>query len=352
MPKKILFFTPGLRKGGAENQMMKLVVYLRTKGYVITIVSFVESNDFEEVLKKHQINHYLIPLKKPFQLSKLVRKEKPDLLISFMFGANIIARFVKLFYKTPLITSVRNNEISKLYYLIYKFTYSIDDLTTFNSIYALEKFTKKRLASKKRSILINNAIEVQEQENRTLNNSVFTLISIAHFRPQKDYRTLFKAIAALKKDKHKVKLYVLGHTYGQSWPQDLIKELAIEDEVTVLGFISDVKSYIDKADALVLSSLWEGTPNALLEAMANKLPIIASDIPGNRSTVLSSNGGVLFEKQNENDLAEKIIQIANLSESQRNKMAQNGFDYVYENYESNKIHKIWEESILNIIHKN
>ena len=351
-PKKILLFSLSLKKGGAENQLSKLAIFLQnTTEFDVSVVYFVKGNDFEEVFQKNDIMYTYFNVKQVSQLFSLIkycRKLKPSLIISFMFGANLIARFIKILCGIPIITSVRNNEISGLYKILYKLTYKLDNATTFNSQYALEKFIKEKLTKKQSSYLVNNAITVKENEYVTKNNQVFTLISLAHFRPQKDYKTLFQAIKLLKNDNVSVKLFVLGHLYKQEWPFELIKELGIEEEVEIVGFTLDTQKYLNQSDALVLSSWWEGTPNAILEGMAHYLPIIASDIPGSHELVTNAKCGELFEVKNENDLKDKIIKMINFPKDYKKELGNNGYNYVIEHFEETMVYKQW----LNIINSN
>lgn len=355
-PKKIKLFSLSLQKGGAETQLVKLAVALQNKtNYDISITYFIDSNDFQETLNQHKINYNFYNLKKIGGIINFVKSlfsDKPTLIVSFMFGANIIARFAKILTGAILITSVRNNEISNLYRKLYRLTYKLDDATTFNSKYAYEKFIKEKLANQKKSYLINNAIDIDvHKETFPKTGDMFTMVSIAHFRPQKDYRTLFKAIQLLKQEKHDVKLLVLGHLNEQTWPHELLKELDITSEVEIVGFTKNPSQYLDEADALVLSSLWEGTPNAILEAMAHKTPAIASNIPGNRELVIENNCGVLFEKENSENLKEQIIFMKNCSQDQRSRYGENGFAHILQHYESKAVHRIWENIINKLINE-
>lgn len=355
-PRKIKLFSLSLQKGGAENQLVKLAVALQNKtDDDISIIYFIDSNDFQETLNQNKINYSFYNLKTiggVLGFLKSLFNDKPALIVSFMFGANIIARFAKIMTGAKLITSVRNNEISNLYRKLYRLTYKLDDATTFNSKYAFEKFIKEKLAKKEKSYLINNAIDIDiHKETVSKIDDQFTLVSIAHFRPQKDYKTLFKAIQLLKQEKHDVKLLVLGHLNEQTWPHELLKELDITSEVEIVGFTKNPSQYLDQADALVLSSLWEGTPNAILEAMAHKTPAIASNIPGNRELVMQSNCGVLFEKENPVALKEQIIFMKNCSADQRQNYGENGFTHILHHYESGAVHKIWGNIINKLLNE-
>lgn len=349
---KVFLLTLSFRKGGAENQLMKLAIYLQNKGYDTNIISLLPGNDFDSIINDYNIGFDFINIKSfkgIITLYKFFKKGKPNLIVSFMFAANIIARIFKLSLKIPLITSVRNNNISKLYRIIYRFTYKIDDFTTFNSEYALNRFLSLKLTNSKKSVLINNAVSLNKKVYLKPKNKIFTLISIAHFRPQKDYKTLFKAIKVLKQKKIKIKLLVIGHTFDLSWPYEMTKSLDIIEEVDILGFKNNIEKYIIMSDALVLSTLWEGTPNAILEAMSNKLPIISSKVPGCNKLVQESKSGVLFERENHNDLADKIINIMNLTQEEKLSLGQNGYNYVKANFDEEIVYNKWQNLIRLII---
>ena len=351
--KKITLLTISLIKGGAEHQLVKLAIHLKKAGNIVTIVAVLPEHDFEEVLEENKIQYELIPIKKGigfFKLNTFFKKSKPDLLISFMFGANTLARLIKLFNNIPLITSVRNNEIDKKFYYLYKIMHRIDTLSTFNSSYSLSKFTLNRLTVVEKSFLINNSIIINEKIQRTkINEEVFTLVSMAHFRPQKDYKTLFKAINLLVKKGVNVKLIVLGHLYGLDWPNEYIKSNQLNKNIEIVGFVKDTSKYLKQSDAVVLSSLWEGTPNAILEGMANKLPVISSQVPGCKELIELSESGFLFEKGNPYDLVKKIELLLSLSVKEKNEMVDKGYKYVLDNYSPNVVYQKWEELICKAI---
>ncbi|MEJ7677589.1 MAG: hypothetical protein WKG06_06925 [Segetibacter sp.] len=177
---------------------------------------------------------------------KNVRKEKPDLIISFMFVANLWARLIKLVKNIPIITSVRSYNISNKYFWIYRFSYKLDNITTFNSGAALQKFTKNRLTNPSKSILVNNAVSIRPTQPNNYNNDCFTWICIAHFRPAKDYKTLFNAIQLIKEKGILINLLVLGHLYEEIWPGEMLKELNIQNEVKIVGYVDDPFKYFSK----------------------------------------------------------------------------------------------------------
>lgn len=349
--KKICFFTISLAKGGAESQLIKLAIFFKRKGYEVVIIQAIPQNDFVKILTENKISVQLFKydtLKGIIQLSGFIKRNRQDVIISFMFGANLAARLIKKRFGIPLITSVRTSNISKFYLVLYKFSYKMDNYTVFNSHFALEKFVSNRIATSKKSLFIPNAVSIAESNFSRPRNDIFTLLSIAHFRPVKDYKTLFRAIKVLQEKNIQIKLIVIGNTFGLAWPETMIKELGIEQNIRLEGFVQNPQPFLEKADALVLSSLWEGTPNSVLEAMANKLPVIASDIPSCEELINKGQCGWVFRLKDEHDLSSKIESLISLSEKEKEKLGNNGYKYVLENYSEDIVYKEWEALINKI----
>ena len=337
MNKKITFLAISLSKGGAENQMIKLAVDLKDKNYDVNIFYLKNVNDFELILRKNKIRTEIISLKMGVGLIHLInkiRKNKTNVLISFMFPSNIAARLVRIFCNVKLITSVRASDISNLYRILYKLTYKLDDVTTFNSNVALERLKKMKITVPSKSIIVNNAISIPDTVSKlNVVNDVFKIVSIAHFREkEKDYKTLFKALKIVKSKGYNFKLYAIGKLFDFTWPFDLVKELDLVDNIDLLGFVQNPDTYLKKSDILVLSTFGESTPNAILEGMAHSLPIISTDVSGCAAILDASNAGFLSKIEDANDLANKIIDLINMPNNLREKLGANGFNYVCENY--------------------
>jgi len=352
--KKIVVLTLSLTKGGAESQLVNLCIFLKNNGFDIEIIRVLPQNDFHNELEHTGISNHYFNYKSVsglFNLFRYINRQNPVLLISFMFGANIIGRILKIIFSIPLITSVRASSISMMYAILYRITNRIDSLTIFNSQEALDKFLQKKLTSKKNSLLINNAIKITKDKILQIYSKENRLVSIAHFRKEKDYETLFVAISILKCENIKVIVDIVGNTFNLKWPKERVKELHIEELINFHGYVHSPEKYIIHADAVVLSSLGEGTPNALLEGMAFKKPIIASRVSGCQALVSQANCGFLFEKQNPRDLADKIKEYILLDVTERNILGQNGFEYLKRNFEEAAIYEKWLFYINKVIDK-
>jgi glycosyltransferase involved in cell wall biosynthesis len=146
----------------------------------------------------------------------------------------------------------------------------------------------------------------------------FGLLCIARFEFQKDHETLFRAICELNQKNNQVDLTLIGRGSLEDSLRKLARDLKIYDQVQWKKDISDVSVEMENVDALVLPSRYEGFGLVLLEAIANNLPIIASDADAIQEVLGSSHPG-LFSIGKYEDLS-KLIEKLSTSKSLRKRL--------------------------------
>lgn len=117
------------------------------------------------------------------------------------------------------------------------------------------------------------------------------------------------AIQLLRSQPHLMKFFLVGDGEMRGELERKIKEVGLEGQIHLLGWRTDVAELLKAADVFVLPSRWEGLPLALLEAMACGVPVVASDIPGNRAAVADGMCGRLFPVDDSQGLAEAISKL-------------------------------------------
>lgn len=347
MNYNILIITPDLIKGGAETQLVKLACFLETEKNPVWILSLLPKPECAIAIDNPAVVvFYLKSWRTHFfsnilRLKAILKEVKPDLVIAFMFIAIIFARILKTVFDFTLVSSIRAIQIPAKWYIPFKMTSGLDDLVVYNAEVAKQYFEHNSLA-KKKGVVINNAITVPEKENfhkNGIGKRSFQWISIAHFRPEKDYHTLFKAIALIKEKNFKV--VIVGNLYHQTWPFQVIKDLGIENKVEILGYKSNSTSYLKDTDAFVLSSFTESMPNAVLEAMANEKPIVASAVGGVPGMINESGAGFCFPSGDEHELASLMVKVMEMPSIERHALAAKGRSYVETHYSQDKVMQKW-----------
>lgn len=134
------------------------------------------------------------------------------------------------------------------------------------------------------------------------------IVTVANFFPEKGHRLLFMAIYHLRKIRKDFLLIVIGDGPLRNVLEKMIREMGLEDSVKLIGQLSrkDVSMWMNASDFFVLSSLYEGNPIVMFEALGLGLPFIGTKVGGIPEIITSEDYGLLAEPGNVEDLVEKI----------------------------------------------
>ncbi|WP_240481031.1 glycosyltransferase [Ectothiorhodospira sp. BSL-9] len=125
--------------------------------------------------------------------------------------------------------------------------------------------------------------------------TVPVVMSAGRLARQKDFPSLIRAFRGVR-DQQAARLVILGEGGQRGELEALIGSLGLTEDVALPGHVDNPLSWVARSDAFVLSSLWEGIPNALIEALALGVPLVATDCPGGSAEVLGNGRhGVLVE---------------------------------------------------------
>ena len=144
---------------------------------------------------------------------------------------------------------------------------------------------------------------------RVVDHQSFKIVVVGRLIREKNVQMVFKSIAALAKRWPSVRVLVAGEGAYRMELERLATELGIEDAVQFLGFVSDVPSILSCADAFVMPSQTEGMPMALLEAMASRVPIIASAVGSIPWVTRNGREAILVERNDQAALTSAIEQL-------------------------------------------
>ncbi len=156
------------------------------------------------------------------------------------------------------------------------------------------------------------------------------LVSVANLVPFKDYHTTINALGKLNKKGLPFHYFIIGDGPMRQSIENLIKSLGLQERIEILGKISNVKDYLQLGDLFIHSSKGEGCSNAILEAMAAGLPIIASDTGGTKEITGKKNGR-LFAYQDEAQLLEALEELI-LNPEMRSAMGKSSFENIKRNF--------------------
>ncbi len=156
--------------------------------------------------------------------------------------------------------------------------------------------------------LPRNEIRSQKREELGLKNDDIVLISAGDLIKRKNYQVSIKAIA--KAGNKKLQYYICGTGTEKNALKKLAKRMHVENQVHFLGFRSDIRDLYAAADIFLFSSLQEGLPRSLSEAMAAGLPCIVSKIRGNIDLIQDGKGGILCNADDVNAFSVAINKLS------------------------------------------
>ncbi len=325
---RVYFLIPSLRGGGAEKVAIQIASRLNPVFFQSALVVGEKKGDYLSFLPpklrivdlhKKRVRGILFPL------IKLIKNEKPDILVSFMHHCNLVAILSKILsgQKVKLIAAERNpieylskkNFLFKLKLTIERLLYRsctailVSSKGMKKNVVKFLKFPAEKIKVIYNPIDIKNILQKSHQsiDHPWLNNKkIPVIISCGRLVPQKGFNNLIKAFSKLLKTR-KAKLIILGQGAQKKSLLNLIERLKIKSSVDLVGFKKNPYALMARADIFVLSSMWEGMPNVLLEAMALGLPIVSTDCPyGPNELIKSGESGLLVSPANPEEMAKAI----------------------------------------------
>lgn len=155
----------------------------------------------------------------------------------------------------------------------------------------------------------NEESRKQKRAELGVKDDEIMLFSVAELTKRKNLAVAIKAMAKIKSTN--VKYFVRGEGELKEYLLSLIKENHLEDKVFLLGYGKDIPQMCDAADVFIFPTLQEGLPVALMEAMANGLPVLCSDVRGNVDLIENGKGGYTYDKYDDEGFAKGIDLLAN-----------------------------------------
>lgn len=168
---------------------------------------------------------------------------------------------------------------------------------------------------RKKTVILPNPVSDVFFEIQRPNRKIYTIVAAGRLHEQKNYPMLIKAAAILKKRKYEFVIKIYGEGPERSTLDSLVKKYDVDSCCILCGRSNDMKTVYQDADIFVMTSNYEGMPNALMEAMASGLPCVSTDCPSGPSELITEEvTGFLVRLNDHNQLADKIARLLNNSE--------------------------------------
>jgi glycosyltransferase involved in cell wall biosynthesis len=348
----ILFYTDSSTFGGAERYIYTLIKELNSESYSLSIAlpSVEGANKPKEKLKTLGIEIKNIkPIKNRFDILNFIRQirffknNKADIIhfnlpnpyhSQFSILASKIAgvKSVVVTHHLPVLLKEASWKGRLLERLLVRCINKVITVSNSSKRIIIEKLPFQE----DRVVVIHNGIDVNYnrkfdssslKENLGIGETDLVVGTVGRLTEQKGYIYLLKAAVRIKKEVRNVKLLIVGEGSMEKELKRYSLNLGLERDVIFTGFQEDVYKILNIMDVFVLSSLYEGFPFVILEAMIMKKPVVATEVDGIPEVVINGNTGILVPPKDPEKLAKAVISLLVDREKAKN-MGNKGFKRV------------------------
>ena len=361
---KVLLFIPNLQQGGAERQILELMTRLPPR-FEPTLCLYEDVVHYREYLPPGEPRHVLGTRRMgPRGLRRLVevlRTERPDILHSYRDKANFWARLATRRAAVPVVvTAVRSRAMHVMHLLTEWWLSTKSDRVIANSEGVRRELVDLAGVAPEKVQLLHNFIDLERfrpptPEERAaartrwqLGPNEIALLLPGRVGVQKNQLGLAIALARLKRAGRlpaNVRVLLAGRNrdrlYSALLPR-VLRWLGLADQVRFLGTVTEMLSLYHATDLLVLPSLYEGLPNAVLEAHACGLPAVVSHAANIDEIVVDGVSGFEVPTFDHEALAEALARMLAATPDARRDMGARGRAHVAETF---SVDRILEETV-------
>lgn len=275
-------------------------------------------------------------LKLIYDLWRIYRHIKPDIILQYTIKPNIYGSLAAGFLSIPVINNVsglgtvflKNNLLSVISKFLYRVAFRFPDKVFFQNKDDEKLFFNHKLVRRgSTEVIPGSGIDLQKFEKSPMPSSgEFTFLLISRIIRDKGIGEFIEAVKILKSKSINANFQILGARdpdHKRGIPLAEVDQWIADGWIEYLGTAVDVRPYIARAHCVLLPSYREGTPRTLLEAASMGRPLIATDVPGCREVVKDRYNGLLCKVKNATDLADKMQEMLGLEEATRLEMADN-----------------------------
>jgi GalNAc-alpha-(1->4)-GalNAc-alpha-(1->3)-diNAcBac-PP-undecaprenol alpha-1,4-N-acetyl-D-galactosaminyltransferase len=347
--------------GGAERVISTMANYWATHHQDVTLIT-ISSQETDcyalsarvkriglnlEVSSKHLAEAARHNAKRLKRLRREIGASRPDVVISFGDESNVLTLSASSGLGVPVIVServdARQHPIGWIWgglrYMLYRRAYAVVVQS-----HALRDWAMGLVGQEAVHVIPNPVETPLNGTDRAFRpaSAGRTIVAMGRLTRQKGFDLLLRAFGQCAVKHHGWSLIILGEGDKRPCLETLIVELGLKDRVSMPGRVQNPAPILHEADLFVMSSRYEGFPNALLEAMASGLPVISTDCPcGPREIIRDGVDGVLVPPNNADALASAMDRLMEDRE-ERERLGARAVD-VTERFGVERVMGMWDQ---------
>jgi glycosyltransferase involved in cell wall biosynthesis len=358
---------PTLDRGGAEKQFCLLASRLDRNRFDPHVFVLTRSGPRQSFLEDAGVPVTVIGKRWKgdpsawWKLAAALGRQRLDLVHTWLFAANSFGRTAALWAKIPIVIGGERSvdPWKSSWQLTLDRWLSRRSDAIFTNSSGVADFYQTRGIDKERFLIIPNGVELpgprkidrpEALRRMQVPSDWRVILAVGRLWPQKGYREALWCMELLRLVEPRTMLVVIGEGPQRASLEEYRDQIQVAAHVRLLGERSDVGDLLPHADVLINTSLYEGQSNSMLEAMANGVPVVASDIPGNRDLVIDQKTGYLVDREDVRTMVQRLRRLVTDSPL-RHAMGQAARDRVESEFSVDRMVTRHEEAYLRLARK-
>lgn len=360
----VLLYVNSLQQGGIENQVVLLANALNKNIFKVILcchvdrnkafLNFVNTEFVKLVFLNWRMRSFSVGLRRFIHVLKM---ERIDIIHTHGFGVGLWGRIAAWMARVPVIIVHEHGKTlwkKPRHHLFERIATNFTDMRIAVSKDILELRIKREKTPNSKICFIPNGVNLASYLGHA-KTTIKNLLDIAHVEfvigtvgrlvPAKAYQVLIDAFAMINAQNHSACLLFIGDGELRDDLQSYSEKRQVSDKIFFLGARDDIPQLLSALDVFVISSDREGLPVAMLEAMASKIPVVATAVGGIPEVINSGQNGVLVPPRDPKKLAGELIAMLK-NPASRQSIAEAGYVTVRENYSIETITSQIEEIYL------
>lgn len=308
-----------LSHGGSERQLVLVTKALKERGWNQVVVTLHPGDAWETTLQQNGIPLRQLPSQggRPVRLIKLwgmIRSFGPSIIHSWSWHTNIYAAWIRPGTVKKRVLSIRGNPMvdrrtgDTLNAVPHRYAYRMADHVVSNSDACVNELRKAGVALPEVSI-VSNIIPAGPRACLSADGTIPKIVAVGNLDRLKGYDVLLAALKSLRDEGIEFRVEIAGEGPDRARLAQLREELNLRDRVVFLGTVDRIPELLASADAAVHASFSEGLSNAVLEAMAAGLPVVATSVGDIPRFISDGENGLLVPPRSHQELSRAIRRV-------------------------------------------
>lgn len=344
--------------GGAETMLLRLIKHKPDLLKSTIVICLTDNDEIGHILESMGvrvinlgIHNWSSFFKAFFKIKKIIQNEKPDIVHTWMYHANILGGIAAFLAKNKnIIWSIRRSEFtsgeSLSTYIVMKIGAMLSNVIPKVIVCVAESGLKNHQSygyKSDRMIVIPNGFDLEHlKHNPVIRKEIRKELNIyddeiiigcvGRFREPKGYEVLIASSIDVIKHNKKVRYLLIGHNLDQQNTilMEWINKTGFTDHFLLLGQKHNIAEYMSAMDIFCLPSITEGFPNVVGEAMASALPCVATSVGDVQK--ITGNNAIVVQPKNKKSLSKGLLEMLNMDNEKRHKMGLRGRIKIEEEY--------------------